>query len=267
MFAICVGISAFLKENGFLPFASTFLNFISYGLGAVRLSALSRNRILYVMTHDSIGLGEDGPTHQPVETIAALRAMPNLLVLRPADANEVSGAYWAALNNKTGPSVICLSRQDLPNLAGSSLDNVSKGAYIIYESQNMTESKKIDAVLIATGSEVPLCIDVAKKVEENGLQISVVSMPSWELFEKQPLDMRSALLNHYKAPVISVEAASTFGWSRYAHVTLGVQDFGISAPYKQVYAHFNLTIDQIVKRTLGAVQKFGADPLDLSRLW
>lgn len=268
MFAICNGISAYLPGNVFLPFASTFLNFISYGLGAVRLSCISGHRVLYIMTHDSIGLGEDGPTHQPVETMAALRAMPNLLVIRPADANEVSGAYWAALNHRTGPSVICLSRQELPNIINSSLDQVSRGAYVIYESAGAGTEKKPNLVLVSTGSEVSICIDVAKKLEgEKNLCIRVLSMPSWELFEKLEISERRSLFNNYTVPIVSVEAASTFGWSRYSHMALGVNDFGLSAPFKQVYSHFGLTVDKVSIRALEAIEKFSSNVPDLSLMW
>lgn len=255
MFGICNGISAFA---GLIPFASTFLNFISYGLGSVRLSCLSRQQVIYIMTHDSIGLGEDGPTHQPIETLAGLRALPNILVIRPADGNEVSGAYWQALNNRSRPSVICLSRQNLPQLKGSSLEGVEKGAYVLEEKR--TSSNKVDIILISTGSEVSICVEAAKKLLENNISTRLVSIPCWELFDEQSLEYRKSVLPS-GIPVISVEALSTLGWQKYAHVNIGMTTFGASGPYKDVYRKFGFTPEAIVEKSLKAIKYYAQNPV------
>lgn len=236
MFAIGNGIFAY---GGLIPFTSTFLNFISYGMGAVRLAALSHFQQIFIMTHDSIGLGEDGPTHQPIETLAALRAMPNLLTIRPADGNEVSGAYLVALENKNRPSVLALSRQNLPQLEGSSIEAVKKGAYILSGPEDPA------LVLVSTGSEVSLIVEVAKKLSNKSIR--VVSMPCQELFDEQPESYKRSVLPA-GVPVLSVEAACTFGWQKYATHTIGIDTFGSSGPYQEVYAKFGLTVDAIAAK-------------------
>jgi len=229
-----------MKAKGALiPFTSTFLNFISYGIGAVRLTALSHFHQIFIMTHDSIGLGEDGPTHQPVETMAALRALPNLLTIRPADGNEVSGAYLVALENAKTPSVLALSRQNVPHLAGSSAEAVRKGAYAL------NQVDRPDLILIATGTEVSLCVQAAAKLAP--IQVRVVSFPCAELFDRQPASYRSSVLPD-SIPVLSVEAATTFGWQKYAHASLGIDQFGTSGPYMEVYAKYGLTPDAIAAK-------------------
>ena len=236
MAAICNGLAAY---GCFIPFGATFLNFITYAWGAVRLSALSHFRVIYIMTHDSIGLGEDGPTHQPVETLAVLRALPNMANWRPADGNEVSGAYYSALTTETRPSVIALSRQNLPHLEGSSIEGalkgrnlnlielltrISLGAYTLIKCENPV------AILVGTGSEVSILVSAANILASQSIQVSVVSMPCWEVFESQGESYkRSVLIDG--VPTLSLEAMSTFGWSKYAHVPLGMTNFGTSAPY------------------------------------
>lgn len=248
MFAIGNGLDAY---GGLLPFTSTFLNFISYGIGAVRLTALSHFHQIFIMTHDSIGLGEDGPTHQPIETLAALRALPNLLTIRPADGNEVSGAYRVAIENKTRPSVLALSRQNVPNLAGSSAESVLFGAYVLQDSANPS------VILVSTGSEVSLCVEASKKLGN----ARVVSMPCSELFDEQTLEYRRSVLPA-GVPVLAVEAASTQGWNRYAHFTLGIDSFGASGPYQEVYAKFGLTPENIAAKAQAASSYFsGPAPL------
>ncbi|KAK9720255.1 Transketolase [Basidiobolus ranarum] len=238
MAAISNGIGAY---GALIPFASTFLNFISYAVGASRLSALSHLRIIYIMTHDSIGLGEDGPTHQPIETLATLRATPNTLVLRPADGNEVSGAYLVALKNSTRPSVIALTRQNLPQLEGSSIENVFKGGYVLQG------SNKPQIILVATGSEVSIIVDAAKELEKKGISARIVSMPSMELFEEQEQSYKESVFPE-GIPVLSVEAMSTFGWSRYAHASIGMKGFGSSAPYEKLYERFGFTPSNISEK-------------------
>lgn len=255
MFGICNGIAAY---GGLVPFASTFLNFITYGWGSVRLSALSHHQVLYLMTHDSIGLGEDGPTHQPIETLAALRALPNILNFRPADGNEVSGAYLQALRHRTGPSVLCLSRQNLPQLRGSSLEAVAKGAYVLDED---AAERKADLTLVASGSEVAIIVGAAELLRtKHNLAVRVVSMPCWELFDRQPLEYRTAVFPP-TIPIVSVEALSPLGWQKYAHYCIGMTDFGTSGPYKEVYRHFGFTPETVAKKALKTVEYYRSVPV------
>jgi transketolase len=246
MAAICNGICAY---GGFVPFGATFFNFISYALGAVRLSALSKHQVLYIMTHDSIGLGEDGPTHQPIETLAGLRAMPNLVTLRPADGNEVSAAYISALESKSRPSVLILTRQNLPPLNGSSVEKALKGAYVL------SSSKDAKVVLVGTGSEVSLALESAKLLSNHNIECNIVSMPSWELFEEQTVSYRESVFPK-GLPVVSIEAMSTLGWQKYAHYSIGIDTFGISAPYQQAYKHFGLVPEAIAPRVIKVVQHY-----------
>ncbi|KAL7747759.1 Transketolase [Sorochytrium milnesiophthora] len=235
MAAICNGMSGY----GFLiPFGATFLNFISYAVGATRLSALSEHQVIYIMTHDSIGLGEDGPTHQPIETLACLRATPNMLVLRPSDGNEVSGAYLAALHNKHRPSVIALSRQNVPHLPNTSPESVLKGANIIHDAP----SGKPDVIFVATGTETSIAYKAVQELASENIQARLVSMPSWELFEEQDMSFRTNIFPRH-VPVVSVEALSVFGWDKYAHGHVGMRTFGASGPYEKVYEKFGITVD------------------------
>lgn len=241
MAAIGNGLSAY---GGFLPFTATFLNFIEYAFGAVRLSALSGHKQLYIMTHDSIGLGEDGPTHQPVEALNLLRATPNLLTFRPADANEVAGSYAAAVQFN-GPSVLALSRQNLPNLEASAASKVFQGAYTAYSTKG-TSSDAAPLVFVATGSEVEVALDAAKAIVADATKaskfgaISVVSVPCRELFDQQPVSYRREILP-LGSLIISVEAAAIDGWEKYAHHSVGMTTFGESAPSEKLYDHFGFT--------------------------
>ncbi|CEI96137.1 Putative Transketolase TktA [Rhizopus microsporus] len=253
MFAIMNGLTAY---GGNIPFGGTFLNFLTYGWGAARLSALSHFRVIYVMTHDSIGLGEDGPTHQPIETLVLTRATPNMLTFRPADGNEVSGTYLAALENAHRPSVIALSRQNLPQLAGSSIEVVRRGGYVLQDAENT------QLILVATGSEVSLAVDAAKQLAAEGIATRVVSMPCTELFDEQPEEYKKSVLVP-GVPIISIEALSTTGWERYAHAHVGMRTFGASAPIKELYKKFNITVEATVeksKRVLAYYQKAGYVP-------
>ncbi|KAI8051433.1 Transketolase, thiamine diphosphate binding domain-containing protein [Syncephalis plumigaleata] len=253
MAAILNGISAY---GALVPFGATFLNFISYALGAVRLSALSKQRVIYIMTHDSIGLGEDGPTHQPIETLAGLRALPNLHVLRPADGNEVSAAYIAAIESLETPSVICLTRQNVRQLEGSSIDNALHGAYTLAHDANSTPN----IILVGTGSEVEICVDAAAELAKQGIVAHVVSMPSWFLFDKQPESYRQSVFP-VGVPVLSVEALSTLGWQKYAHAQVGMHTFGTSGPYKQVYAHFGFTAQNVAEKARATVEFYKSTPV------
>jgi transketolase len=235
MAAVCNGIAAY---GGFIPYCATFLNFAGYALGAIRVCALSRFQVIYVMTHDSICLGEDGPTHQPTEMLACLRAMPNHLVFRPADANEVAGAWQVALASKTCPSTLALSRQNLPCLEYSCPEQVSKGAYVVQD------AKDVNIILLATGSEVSLAIEATKELK----QARVVSMPCWELFDQQSLDYRLGVLT-LGVPILSIEAATSQGWGKYSHAHIGVTNkFGESGKGQEVYEHFGFTVSSVVSK-------------------
>eukprot|EP00043_Microstomoeca_roanoka_P011042 m.104281 g.104281 ORF g.104281 m.104281 type:complete len:685 (+) comp15073_c0_seq1:184-2238(+) len=246
MSAICNGIAA---HGGLIPFGATFLNFAGYALGAMRLSALSHFRTLYVFTHDSIGLGEDGPTHQPVETLAHLRALPNFNVFRPADGNETSGAYKAAILASSTPSVFALSRQNLPNLEGTSIDGVAKGAYVIQDVENP------QIILVGTGSEVSVTVDAAKQLAEEGIRARVVSFPCWELFDDQTQEYKESVFLP-GVPVMSVECLTTQGWEKYAHASVGMHSFGMSGPGSEVMKYFGFTSKNVTARAKAVVDFF-----------
>jgi transketolase len=234
-----------------LPYGSGFLIFSDYGRGALRLGALMEIPVLYVFTHDSIGVGEDGPTHQPIEQLASLRAIPGMIVLRPADANEVSEAYRAALLHNHSPSCIILTRQELTTIDRSvyaPASGLHKGAYVLAEAPGGNH----DVILIGTGSEVDLCLSAQKILGSKGVKARVVSMPSWELFEaycdKNPGYRESVLPRAIKARV-AVEMGSTFGWERYVGsegAILGMRSFGASAPFKDLLKKFGFTVEHLV---------------------
>jgi transketolase len=230
-------------HGGLIPYGGTFFVFSDYMRPAIRLAALMGIRVIHVMTHDSIGLGEDGPTHQPIEHLASLRAMPNLLVLRPADAMETAEAWELAIRNTTGPSLLVLSRQAVPALRTESNGSKSaRGAYILAEAEGPRA-----ATLIATGTEVSLAMAARATLAKQGIQVAVVSAPSFELFEKQDASYRAETLG--TAPRIGIEAASGYGWDRWLGSDkkfIGMSSFGASAPYEQLYNHFGITEAAIV---------------------
>lgn len=233
-------------HGGLIPYSGGFLIFSDYCRASIRLAALMGIRAIHVLTHDSIGLGEDGPTHQPVEHLAALRAMPNLFVFRPADAIETAECWQIALESKTTPSAIALSRQNLPTVRTEyRTDNLSAlGAYTLAGSE--TDSR---AVIFASGSEVELALEAKKALDEDGIATRVVSVPSFELFEAQDDDYKAALLGTETIRV-GIEAAVRMGWDRFiGHdgIFIGMNSFGASGPYKEVYAHFGITSDAIIK--------------------
>ncbi|MER9848717.1 transketolase [Mesorhizobium sp. M0106] len=236
-------------HGGFVPYGGTFLCFADYARGAMRLSALMGQRVIYVMTHDSIGLGEDGPTHQPVEHLAMLRATPNLNVFRPADIIETAECWELALRSQKRPSVLVLSRQNLPMLRQGHGDEnrSSRGAYILRE-----PARHRAVTLIATGSEVEIAIAAAERLEtEHGIAAAVVSMPCWELFEEQDADFRKAVLG--LAPRIAIEAAARLGWDRWIGDTgafVGMAGFGASAPAPDLYRHFDITPEAVAAAAL-----------------
>ncbi|KAM0752433.1 transketolase [Meredithblackwellia eburnea MCA 4105] len=240
MGAIMNGIAAY-GPNLMIPAAGTFLNFVSYAAGAVRLAALSHQRVIWVATHDSIGLGEDGPTHQPVETVAHFRAMPNIDVWRPADGNETSAAYYVALTSLHTPSILCLTRQDLPQLAESTIEKASKGGYVAREVAGA------DVTFVATGSEVAIALEAADILEKSGVKARVASLPCLEVFDKQSREYQLSVLPD-GAPIISIEAYSTQGWGKYSHEQIGLPAWGASAPFKQVYAKYGITGPAIAEK-------------------
>ena len=232
-------------HGGVIPYGGTFLIFTDYLRPALRLSALMHQRVIYVMTHDSIGLGEDGPTHQPVEHLAALRAMPNVLVLRPGDAVETAECWQIAVEHKTGPSVLALTRQNLPTLRKTHTDeNLSaRGAY---EISPATGTAKVS--ILATGSEVSLAVDAQKMLQDQGIPTRVVSIPSFELLEKQEPAVRDRILG-VNTVRVAVEAMVPFGWDRLIGdngAFVGMTSFGASAPIKDLYKHFNITAEAVV---------------------
>lgn len=240
-------ISNGLFAHGALrPFAATFYNFIGYALGAARVSALSRFGIIYIATHDSIFLGEDGPTHQPIEMNASLRAMPNMYVYRPADGNETVGSYIAAVENAHKTSVLALTRQGLPNLEGSSAEAVTKGAYVLQyfnKGELATEIEgEPDLVLIASGSEVSLAAEAAALL--TNYTVRIVSVPCRDLFDEQSVEYKKEVLGE-SIPTLSVEAAATFGWSDYSHAQFGLDRFGASATIAQLKDQFGFNANAV----------------------
>jgi transketolase len=252
-FGMAAAMNGMALHGGVIPYGGTFLVFTDYARGAIRLSALQRARVIYVMTHDSIGLGEDGPTHQPIEHLASLRAMPNLLVMRPCDAVETAECWEIALAQKGRPAVLALTRQNLPQLRlTASTENLSaKGGYRLKAAE---APRKV--VILATGSEVELAAACAAKLEEQGVGTDVVSMVCTELFDDQPEAYRADLLPA-DALIVSVEAASTFGWQRYTGtggLTIGLDRFGASAPAGDLFAHFGFTAESIVPQILNKLK-------------
>ncbi len=248
-FAMSAAMNGMSVHGGVIPYGGTFLVFSDYARGAIRLSALMGVGTIYVMTHDSIGLGEDGPTHQPVEHLASLRAIPNLLVLRPADVVETLECWDIALCNRTRPSLLALSRQAAPQLRDGSGESVgdnlaARGAYLV-----RSFGGERDLTLLATGTEVSLAISAAEDLHRQGHSVAVVSMPCWELFEEQSPTYRQDVLG--MAPRIAVEAAGKFGWTRYVDSeddVIGLDGFGASAPAERLYAEFGITREAIVAR-------------------
>jgi transketolase len=246
MGAICNGMA--LHKSGLIPYGATFLIFTDYMRAAIRLSALSEAGSIWVMTHDSIGQGEDGPTHQPIETLASLRAIPNLTVIRPADGNECSGAYKVAIekSNQNAPTLLALSRQNLPNLAGTSMAGVAKGAYAVVNCDGTP-----DLILMGTGSELNLCVDAAEKLTTEGKKVRVVSMPSWELFEAQDAAYKESVLPKAVTKRLSVEASASFGWHKYIGTdgdTVSIDRFGASAPGGVCLEKFGFSVDNVLAK-------------------
>jgi transketolase len=240
-------------HGGIVPYGGTFLVFSDYCRSSIRLSAMMGQRVIYVLTHDSIGLGEDGPTHQPVEQLAALRAVPNLNVFRPADSVECAECWEVALGSAETPSVLALSRQGLPLLRTTHADeNLSaKGAYVLLEPEGGR-----DVTLIGTGSEVAIAVAAAKALQEDGIKAAVISLPCWELFAAQSEAYRDEVLG--TAPRVAVEAAVEFGWRKWLGdqgVFVGMHGFGASAPAQELYKHFGITAEAVQDAARGLLRK------------
>ncbi|WP_395612721.1 transketolase [Allosphingosinicella sp.] len=254
-FGMAAAMNGMALHGGVIPYGGTFLVFADYCRPAIRLSALQEVRVIYVMTHDSIGLGEDGPTHQPVEHLMSLRAMPNLDVYRPADAVETAECWELALAKADGPAVLALTRQNLPQLRTDATDNLcAKGAYRL---RSATAPRK--AVLIATGSEVELALATADALEGQGIGADVVSMPCWSLFDAQDAAFRADILPD-DALLVSIEAGATLGWERYIGrngLAIGLDRFGASAPAPDLFKRFGFTAEAIVPRIIAALETQG----------
>jgi len=251
MAAISNGIFAY---GGFRPFCGTFLTFAQYMMGSLRLSALSQFGVIYVFTHDSIGLGEDGPTHQPIEQLEQLRAMPNINVYRPADCNEMAAAYQVALESVKTPTAIASSRSKVKALFGSSVEKAKKGAYIAVG----TDSDP-NLILVSSGSEVEFCVKAAEQLTAEGIFTRVVSMPCQEVFLQQPADYQAEVLPG-NIPTLSVEASSPQGWHRFSHAQISMEAFGCSAPGAKAFEFFGFSPENIVAKGKGTVEFYKNTP-------
>ena len=247
-------VNGMAAHGGVLPFSATFLVFSDYMKPSIRLGALSKLKAFYVFTHDSIGVGEDGPTHEPIEQIAGLRAIPGLNVMRPADATETAEA-WAIAIEHEGPTLFALTRQNVSHLDRSRAKNpdVSKGAYILSES----EGGDPEVLLIGTGSEVALCVKAQEKLQSYGIKARVVSMPGWNLFEAQEDAYRESVLPRAIKKRVTVEAAATMGWRKWAGdegIMIGIDHYGASAPGEEIMKNFGFTVEHV---TSAALRLFG----------
>lgn len=249
-FAMGAALNGMALHGGLRVFGGTFFVFSDYLRPAIRLAALMKLPVTYVFTHDSIAVGEDGPTHEPIEQLASLRAMPNLSVIRPADGNETKEAWKLALTSHETPTALVLTRQNLETLettAELARDGVDKGAYVVSPHQG----NRHDAILLATGSEVGLAVKAQKKLAEEGIQVSVVSMPSWDRFEKQPTSYKEKVLPKNVKKRLAIEMASSLGWERYVGDEgdiLGIDMFGASAPQAKILAEYGFTVDNVVEK-------------------
>jgi transketolase len=239
-------------HGGVLPFGGTFFVFSDYMRPSVRLAALQQAKVVYSWTHDSVGLGEDGPTHQPIEHLAAMRAMPGLRLIRPADANETA-ASWRVAVASSGPTALVLSRQSLPVLEGTADAPVERGAYVLVDAVNP------DLVLVGTVSEVSVCVEAAGLLAaDDGLTVQVVSMPSWDLFSAQPDDYQDSVLPP-AVPTLAVEAAASLGWDRWVDDSVSLDRFGASAPGGEVLAHLGYTPENVAERARQLVADLAED--------
>jgi len=254
---MCAASSGLFLHGGLRPYAATFFIFTDYARPAIRLACIMELPIIYVMTHDSIGLGEDGTTHQPIEQLASFRAMPNMCLIRPADANETIYAWKAAITRKEGPTMLVLSRQKLPIFDREKFKDAEgtlQGAYIISPEQG----EKPDVLLIATGSEVQIVLEAQKELLKEKIDARIISMPSWEIFRKQPLSYRNKVLPPSCKSRLAVEAGSTQGWKEWVGDggdILGISTFGSSAPSKELFQQYGLTVEIVIRKTINLLQQ------------
>ena len=246
MAAVLTGMAL---HGGLRPFGATFLSFSDYMRPSIRLAALSNAHVIYIWTHDSIALGEDGPTHQPVEQLAGLRAMPNMMIVRPSDATETVEAWRLAMTHTEGPVGLVLTRQKLPVIDRKTFapaSGLAQGAYVLADA----DGSRPEVILIATGSEVSMALEAHERLTHDGIRSRVVSMPCWELFDAQPQSYRDAVLPPSVRARVSIEAASPFGWERYVGLDgaiIGVNHFGASAPGPVVMREFGFTPEHVVE--------------------
>ena len=247
-FGMTAVLNGMALHGGFIPYGGTFLIFSDYMRPAIRLAALMKQHTIYVLTHDSIGLGEDGPTHQPIEHLASLRSMPNLTVLRPSDANETAEAWKFAVKSKLGPTVLALTRQSLPTLDRTTFgpaELLHRGAYVLKDVDGTP-----DALVLASGSEVMLALEAAETLAQDGVAARVVSVPSWELFDAQSQDYKDSVLPENVMSRVAIEAGATQGWHKYVGMNgkvIGLDHFGASAPIKDLFTNFGITADAVVQ--------------------
>jgi transketolase len=242
-FGMCAMMNGITLHGGFVPYGGTFLVFSDYARNALRMAALMKIRVIYVFTHDSIGLGEDGPTHQPIEHAATLRLIPNMDVWRPADTVETAVAWTAALRRKDGPTALLLSRQNLAFTKRTTLAGIERGGYVL------SDAPEARAIIIATGSEVPLALGAQKLLGDGGLPVRVVSMPSTSLFDRQDADYRNSVLPR-ELPKVAVEAGVTDYWRKYVGLegrVVGIDRFGESAPAGELFKHFGFTPERVAE--------------------
>jgi transketolase len=250
-FGMTAVLNGMALHGGLIPYGGTFLIFSDYMRPAIRLASLMKQHVIYVLTHDSIGLGEDGPTHQPIEHLASMRAMPNLTVLRPADANETAEAWKFAVKSNRGPTVLALTRQSLPTLDRSVFgpaELLHRGAYVLKDVDGTP-----DALILANGSEIKLALEAAETLAGDGIAARVISMPSWELFDDQPQEYRDKVLPENVTTRVAIEAGATQGWHKYVGMdgkVIGLDHFGASAPINDLFTNFGITAESVVKAVL-----------------
>jgi transketolase len=234
--------------GGVIAYGGTFLIFSDYMKPAIRIAAISHIASIFVFTHDSVGLGEDGPTHQPIEQLAGLRAVPYLAVIRPADANEVTQAWKVAISRRNRPTALALTRQNVPTLEGTSNGLLSRGAYVL------KDFGEPEIILMASGSEVSLILDAAQKLADEGRGVRVVSFPSWDLFEEQDDAYRESVLPKNITTRLAVEAGATLGWDRYAKSIMGIDHYGASSPYKVIFEEYGFTAENVAAKAKGLLK-------------
>ena len=254
MGAITTGMAL---HGGFIPYTATFLIFSDYMRPPMRLAAMAKTRVVYIFTHDSIGLGEDGPTHQPIEQLMGLRAVPNLTVIRPTDAAETAEAWRMALLKTDGPTALIFTRQGVPVLDRSecaSAEMLRRGGYILWESKNGAP----EVILIGTGSETHIVLEAGKQLADKGVGVRVVALPSWELFDQQPAQYRETVLPPDITARVAVEAGITIGWEHYVGLEgaiVGMRSFGASAPGQILYEKFGFTVEDVCKAAKGLIKR------------